>query len=105
MKVNHGISCTMTAKPGRGDRLTELLLTGLEDGNPGSSEHCIVYLVSRSQSNPDVVHITEGWTTEQDHDRVFETPAAQAIVARFEDLLAGAPAYADHVPVDGKAAF
>jgi quinol monooxygenase YgiN len=93
----------MTAKPGLGDRLVELLLTGLDAGNPASTEYCLVYLVSRSAANPDVVHITEGWTSEGDHHRVFAGAAAQAMVSRFADLLSGDSVYTDQVPVAGKA--
>lgn len=93
----------MTAKPGRGDELIELLLSGLADGNPASSEFCHVYLVSRSLANPDVAHVVEGWTSEDDHHRMFAGEAAQAIVARFADLLAGEADYTDLTPVGGKA--
>ena len=105
MNATYGFSCTMTAKPGMGDQLVDLLLTGLREGNPGATEWCVVYLVSRSESNPDVAFIQEGWTTIEDHHRVFASDAAQAIVAQFADLLAEEPVYGDFVPVDGKAAF
>jgi quinol monooxygenase YgiN len=101
--LTYGFSSTMTAKPGRGDDLIDLLLSGLADGNPATSEFCHVYLVSRSPSNPDVAHIIEGWTTEEDHHRVFAGEAAQAIVARFGDILATEPEYTDLTPVAGKA--
>jgi len=105
MDTNYGFNCTMTAKPGMGEELVDLLLTGLNDGNPGSTEWCVVYLVSRSASNPDVAHVTEGWTSEEDHHRIFAGKAAQAIVAQFGDLLAEEPTYTHYVPVRGKAAF
>ena len=105
MKANYGFTCKMTAKPGMGDQLVKLLLTGLDEGNPGSTEWCVVYLVSRSASDPDVVTVQEGWTTEEDHHRIFGGAAAQAIVAQFADILAGEPTYADLIAVDGKANF
>jgi quinol monooxygenase YgiN len=105
MIVNHGFNATLTAGPGMGDRLVGLLLTGLDEGSPGASEHCVVYLVSRSASDPDVVHITEGWTSEEDHHRVFAGEVAQAIVTQIGGLLAKEPEYTDFVPVRGKAAF
>ncbi|MDQ2586922.1 putative quinol monooxygenase [Saccharothrix yanglingensis] len=105
MIATYGFSATLTAAPGLGDRLVDLLLTGLDEGNPGASEHCVVYLVSRSASDPDVVHVVEGWTTEEDHHRTFAGEAARAIVAQVDGLLAGEPRYTDHVPVRGKAAF
>ncbi|WP_193608277.1 putative quinol monooxygenase [Nocardioides lijunqiniae] len=105
MTAHYGFQSTMIAKPGLGDQLVELLLTGLEEGSPGATEHCLVFLVSRSLSNPDVAHVTEGWTTEEDHHRVFAGPAAQAMVAQFADLLAEEPTYTDYTPVNGKARF
>jgi quinol monooxygenase YgiN len=103
MDVNYGFQSTMTAKAGTGDQLAKLLLSGLDEGNPASTEYCLVYLVSRSASNPDVVHITERWTSEEDHHRIFAGEAAQAMAAQFVALLAGEPVYADYAPVSGKA--
>ncbi|MFD6285602.1 putative quinol monooxygenase [Streptomyces sp. NPDC060205] len=105
MIVTYGFNAVLTAKPGMGDRLVDLLLTGLDEGSPGASEHCLVYLVCRSASDPDVVQVTEGWSSEEDHHRIFAGAAAQAIVARIDGLLAQESAYTDYVPVRGKAAF
>lgn len=105
MTVGYGFNAVLTAKPGKADQLVDLLLTGLDEGNPGSSEHCLVYLVCRSASDPDLVHVTEGWSTEADHHRVFATEPAQAIVAKVQDLVAGGEPYTDYVPVGGKAHF
>lgn len=103
MNAHYGFQATMTAKPGLGDQLVDLLRTGLAPGNPASTDYCLVYLVSRSTADPDVVHITEGWTSEDDHHRIFAGEAAQAMVAQFAALLAGESTYADFVPVAGKA--
>ncbi|WP_327372238.1 putative quinol monooxygenase [Streptomyces sp. NBC_01217] len=105
MIANYGFNATLTAKPDMGDQLVDLLLTGLNEGSPGASEYCVVYLVSRSASDPDVVHVTEGWTSEEDHHRIFAGEAAQAIVAQIDALLAKESQYTDYVPVRGKAAF
>ncbi|MCX4238580.1 putative quinol monooxygenase [Streptomyces sp. NPDC020707] len=105
MIATYGFNAVLTAKPGMGDRLVDLLLTGLDEGSPGASEHCVAYLVSRSASDPDVVQVTEGWSSEEDHHRIFAGEAAQAIVAAIDGLLAGESAYTDYVPVRGKAAF
>lgn len=103
--VTYGFAATMTAKPGRGDDLIDLLMSGLDEGNPAASEFCIVYLVSRSAANPDVAHVIEGWTSEEDHHRVFAGDAAKAIVAGFADLLEGESVYTDLTPAGGKAQF
>ncbi|MFF9803309.1 antibiotic biosynthesis monooxygenase, partial [Streptomyces rochei] len=57
MIASFGFNATLTARPGMGDRLVDLLLTGLNEGSPGADEHCVVYLVSRSASDPDVIHV------------------------------------------------
>jgi quinol monooxygenase YgiN len=101
--VHYGFSATMTALPGRGDDLVKLVLSGLDEGNPAASEYCLVYMVSRSASNPDVVHLIEGWTNEEDHHRLFASDAAKALVAKFADLLASESEYGDLVPVGGEA--
>jgi quinol monooxygenase YgiN len=103
MNANYGFLATMTAKPGKGDDVVELLLSGLEEGNPASTEWCLLYLVSRSASNPDLITVQEGWTSEEDHHRVFASDAAQAMVAQFGDLLATESTYVDVVLVNGKA--
>lgn len=105
MTADYGFSATMTARPGMGDQLVDALLSGLDEGSPAASEHCVVYLVSRSASSPDVVHLTEGWTSEEDHHRIFAGKAAQALASQIDGLLAGEAEYTDHVPVGGKAAF
>ncbi|MFE7031405.1 putative quinol monooxygenase [Streptomyces sp. NPDC057621] len=105
MIATYGFNAVLTARPGMGDRLVDLLLTGLDEGSPGASEHCLVYLVCRSASDPDVVQVTEGWSSEEDHHRIFAGEAAQAIVAQIDGLLAHESAYTDHVPVRGRAAF
>ncbi|MFD3441807.1 putative quinol monooxygenase [Streptomyces sp. NPDC058685] len=105
MTATYGFHATLTARPGMSDQLVDLLLTGLNEGSPGASEYCVVYLVCRSASDPDVVHITEGWTSEEDHHRLFAGEAAQGVVSQIEGLLLQEPEYTDQVPVHGKAAF
>jgi len=101
MPIAHGFHATLTAQPGRGDELVEFLL----DAPSMSNEDCVVFLVGRSAGNPDIVHVTEGWTTQKAHQSFFATSEARALVARLQPLLAGEPAYTDEVPVGGKAAI
>jgi len=102
MIATYGFTSTVTAKPGLGDQLVQVLLSALDDGNPASTEYCVTFLISQSAANPDLIHVTEGWTSEEDHHRVFAGPAAQAIVARTQELAADATPYTDFVPRGGK---
>ena len=100
MAISHGFHATMTARPGKGDELVDFLLRAPSLSN----EECVVFLVGRSAGNPDIVHVTEGWTTPEAHSRFFATVEAQALVAQLQPLLAGEPAYTDEVPIGGKPA-
>ncbi|WP_432975001.1 putative quinol monooxygenase [Dactylosporangium sp. CA-233914] len=101
MTVNHGFHAVMTAQPGRGDELVALLL----DAPSLPNEDCVVFLVSRSGANPDVIWLAEGWTSQQAHTAFFASEPAQAFVAKLQPLLAGESQYSDAVPVGGKPAF
>ncbi|MFC4035537.1 putative quinol monooxygenase [Streptomyces polygonati] len=101
MAVRHGFHATVTARPGKADELVAFLL----DAPSLSNEDCVVFLVSRSAGNPDIVHVTEGWTSQEAHAGFFATEGAQALVAKLQPLLAGESEYVDAVPVGGKAAF
>jgi quinol monooxygenase YgiN len=96
----HGFHATMTAQPGLGDKIVELLLDAPSLPHPD----CLVFLVARSAGNPDVIHVTEGWTTEEAHTAFFATEPAQALVAALQPLIADSQ-YSDEVPVGGKATF
>ncbi|MDG4825262.1 antibiotic biosynthesis monooxygenase [Asanoa sp. WMMD1127] len=91
----------MTAQPGKAAELIALLL----DAPSLTHEDCVVFLVGRSAGNPDVVYVTEGWTSQEAHAAFFASAPAQALVARLQPLLTGDSDYVDEVPVGGKAAF
>lgn len=101
MIVKHGFRATMTALPGRGDELVALLLGAPSLPHPD----CVVFLVGRSAGNPDVVHVTEGWTSREAHGAFFATGPARALVAAIQPLLDGESHYSDEVPAGGKAEF
>lgn len=66
------------------------------DGSPHRlRDIAFVFLVGRSAGDPDIVHVTEGWTTPEAHSSFFATTEARALVARLQPLLADEPAYTD----------
>ncbi|MFI5713222.1 putative quinol monooxygenase [Kribbella sp. NPDC051620] len=100
MNITHGFHATMTAHPGQADELIAALLTAPSLPN----DDCIVFLVGRSASNPDIVHVTEGWVSEEAHTRFFNSEEAQTFTAGIQQLVADAQ-YTDEIPVGGKSAF
>ncbi|MGI5505990.1 putative quinol monooxygenase [Lentzea sp. CA-135723] len=101
MIVQHGFHATLTARQGKGDEVVEFLL----DAPSLTNDDCVVFLVGRSTANPDVIYVTEGWTTAEAHRAFFASDEAQALVAKLGTLLDGESAYLDELPVGGKAAF
>lgn len=97
--INHGFHATITAHPGKGQALVDLLLGAQLLDNPD----CLVFLVGRSAGNPDMIFVTEGWVSQEAHGRFFAGPVAQAYIAQLAPLVAGESVYVDEVPVGGKA--
>lgn len=93
----HGFHATTRARPGRADELIDLLLNGA----PTSNENCLVYLVGRSAREPDVVDVTEGWTSKEAHAEAFASASAQALIAKLTPVEADTAQYRDVVPVGG----
>jgi hypothetical protein len=44
MLANYGFNATLTAKPGMGSRLVDLLLTGLNEGSPGAAQAIVAQI-------------------------------------------------------------
>ena len=100
MRATYGFRATMTARPGKGDELVDLLLSATTDG-PAANDACVVFLVGRSASDGDVVHVTEGWTTREAHAENFASEQAKAFTARIAPLIGDEVQYQDEVPVGG----
>ncbi|WP_222025504.1 putative quinol monooxygenase [Rhizobium laguerreae] len=96
--IAHGFHARMKAKPGQGDALVALLFEA------PAFEHsdCKVFLIGRSNSDPDVVFVTEGWVSEAAHTRFTATEEATSYTARFGPLVEEWTS-SDEIPVGGKA--
>ncbi|SEK38349.1 hypothetical protein SAMN05444354_101433 [Stigmatella aurantiaca] len=79
-----------------------LLLTAVSGTGPVTNKDCILSLVGRSASKPDVVHVTEGGATKEAHAANFASPRAQALLAGLAPLVIGEAQYQDEVPASGK---
>jgi quinol monooxygenase YgiN/mannose-6-phosphate isomerase-like protein (cupin superfamily) len=89
----------LTAKPGQGDALAELLLeaaAGLKDV-PG----CELYIVNRVPGDPDAIWVTELWRSQESLDASLESEGATAQISLAQELLAGPPEQLELAPVGG----
>ena len=79
MNVTHGFQDTVTALPGRGDELVEFFFNAAVGAGPGTADDCVLFLVDRSERDPDTVFVTEGWTSKEAHERFFASDEAKAV--------------------------
>ena len=87
--AQYGYVGKLAAKDGKGDELAAILLeaANLMSSTPG----CLVYLVSKDAKNPDLIWVTEVWTTKDAHDASLQAEAVRALIARAMPLLDGGP--------------
>jgi quinol monooxygenase YgiN len=90
----------LTALPGQRDRVIEILLESgkLFDDNPA----CLIYLVSESVDDPDLIWVTDLWTNEQEHARALARPELKPFIDEAIRLLAGPPEQIEIRPVGGR---
>jgi quinol monooxygenase YgiN len=101
--MTHALHNRLTALPGQRDRVIGILLESgkLFDDNPA----CLLYLVSESIVDPDVIWVTDLWTSEQEHAQALARPELKPFIAEATSLLAGRPEQIKIRPVGGKGAW
>jgi len=100
MEATYGFRATLTAHPGKGDELVRVLLTATKGAGPATGENCVAFIVARSATRKDLVYVTEGWTTKENHAEMFATENARSLTAKIAPLVSDAQ-YQDEVPVGG----
>jgi quinol monooxygenase YgiN len=90
----------LTAKPGQRDRVVEIVLESgrLFDDN----EACLLYLVSESQDDPNLIWVVDLWTSEEAHSEALKAPELRPYVEQAMPLLEGMPEQIEVRPVGGK---
>lgn len=88
-----------TAKPGEGAELAAVLLRVAEalDDAPG----CLLYIINRSPSEPDVVWMTELWRSQENLDAALKGESAQAMMPEVMALVDGPFERIDLEPLGG----
>jgi quinol monooxygenase YgiN len=91
-----------TAQPGRGGELAALLLRAADSLRDAAG--CELYVVNRSEADPDVAWVTELWLDQASLDaslELLQTEAGRAQIAEVTALLAGPPERIDLEPLGG----
>ena len=96
----HVLLNRLTARPGQRQRLVEILLESgkLFDDNPA----CLLYLVSESADDPNLVWVVDLWTSQEAHAEALKAPELRPFVGGAMPLLEGAPEQFEVRPVGGK---
>ena len=97
---SYGMQVRFTAQPGHGDELEAILLEAA--AGTEAEDDCLLYIVSRSPADPDVVYVTEVWTSREAHDRSLEDEAVRALITRAMPLMAQPPDAQTLAPAGGK---
>lgn len=90
----------LTAKPGQRDRVVEILLESgkLFDDNRA----CRLYLVAESQDDPNLIWVSDLWTSEEEHAEALKAPEMRPFVDECMPLLESMPEQIKVRPVGGK---
>ncbi len=84
--MTYGYIGSMKAKPGRRDEVVSLLVNGADDLR---SAGCRLYVVSVSDTEADVISVSEVWDSKERHDASRELPEARAAMAQAMSMLTG----------------
>lgn len=98
--MTHALLNRLTAKPGQRARVVEILIESgkLFDDNPA----CLLYLVSESVDDPDLIWVTDLWTSEQEHLEALGQPELRPFIDEAMPLLVGMPEQIKIRAVGGK---
>jgi quinol monooxygenase YgiN len=90
----------LTAKPDQRDRVAEILIESgkLFDHNAA----CIFSIVSESAHDPNVLWVTDLWTSREEHETALKQPELRPFIEETLPLLEGVPEQTEIRPVGGK---
>jgi quinol monooxygenase YgiN len=88
-RAPHALLNRLTAKPGKRSRVIELLLESgrMFDDNAA----CLLYLVSESSDEPDVIWVFDLWTSQDQHAAALARPELRPFIDQTVPLLVGMP--------------
>jgi quinol monooxygenase YgiN len=96
--MTYGLLNKLTAKAGKRDEVIGILL---ESGKLLEDPACLMYMVSEDSHDPNVIYVTDLWTSKERHEQALQTPALRPFVEKAIPLLQGAPEQTEFKPVGG----
>jgi quinol monooxygenase YgiN len=77
---------SMKAKPGHRDEVTAILLSGAATLRESG---CVLYVVSESDSDDDLIWVSEVWQSKEHHDASLRLPETKEAIAKAMPMLTG----------------
>jgi quinol monooxygenase YgiN len=90
----------LTAKPGHRQQVVGILIEAGRAFDDNSD--CLLSLVSESADDPNVIWVTDLWTTREAHEAALQAPELRPFVEKSLPLLDGRPEQIEIRPVGGK---
>ena len=84
--MSYGYLGSLTTRYGHRDEVVDILVSGA-DGLRAAG--CHLYLVGVSDTDPNVIWVTEVWESKEHHDASLRLPRTQAAIAKAMPLLTG----------------
>ena len=84
--MRYGIFVKMTARPGKRDAVVAILLRDVEKAN---TVGCDLYVVNLAPDSPDVIWVTEVWTSREAHRASLQLPSVKQAIAEAMPMLTG----------------
>jgi quinol monooxygenase YgiN len=84
--VKYGYLGSMRIRPGHRDDVVTILLRDVEALR---SVGCELYVVNVSDTDQDVIWVTEVWESKEHHDASLQLPAVKAAIAETMPMLTG----------------
>src|SRR5688572_22375295 len=96
--MTYGLLNKLTAKPGKRDEVIGILL---ESGKLIDDPACLMYMVSEAVDDPNVIYVTDLWTSKDLHRQALQAPELRAFIEKAIPLLEGMPEQIETKPVGG----
>ncbi|MEU8301269.1 putative quinol monooxygenase [Micromonospora sp. NPDC048909] len=84
--MSYGYFGSMRARPGQRAEVVAILLEGVDGLR---TVGCHLYAVGASETDPDLILVSEIWESKGHHDRSLQLPETKEAIARAMPLLTG----------------
>jgi quinol monooxygenase YgiN len=83
-RMRYGMHGKLTAQPGKRQAVVDILLRDVEELKAAG---CDLYMVSLASDHPDVIWVTEVWTSSEAHRASLQLPSVKKAIAEAMPML------------------